>query len=223
MPTHPPRPTTHRHLRLASENPWDAAHLAARLREFTTPGDNGTLRWAVDGTEASISLRTPATPTTQPPVRTSSTILVTAPNGPGALRFTDAHHAPGLEIQVPVHSGAALVGVLDLITWKAHVGPGGETVDPADLAEQHDLPADFWDRARKGRNRTEDLLRARFPQIEEAQNRGERLDGLFQAAVRDLPAGNRPDHTPVLYGSAVEGIGLQPLLDAMVRLLPGRP
>lgn len=66
------------------------------------------------------------------------------------------------------------------------------------------------------------MLRGRDAEIEKGQDRGEPLDGLLDAAIGRLISSRsaEPSFVPVLYGSSAENIGIQPLLDAIVRYLP---
>lgn len=136
-------------------------------------------------------------------------------------------------MQVPLYlhrdsSAGGFLGVFDLIRWKAsiwpaHGGNGGyEIIGADDLDDIHAVPDRFWDDARRGRNDTEDMLRGRDAEIEKGQDRGEPLDGLLDAAIGRLISSRsaEPSFVPVLYGSSAENIGIQPLLDAIVRYLP---
>jgi elongation factor G len=120
-----------------------------------------------------------------------------------------------LPIQLPIGSEGDFVGVVDLIemkalVWKDELGTEFETVE---------IPADLVDRAEEYRTQLieacadyDDELMEAYLAEEEIQH--ERVASSLHRACLETKV------TPVLCGSSFKNKGVQPLLDAIVELLP---
>jgi elongation factor G len=120
-----------------------------------------------------------------------------------------------LPIQLPIGNEADFVGVVDLIemvalVWKDELGTEFETVE---------IPADLVDRAEEYRTQLieacadyDDELMEAYLGEEEIPH--ERIAKSLHRACLDTKV------TPVLCGSSFKNKGVQPLLDAVVELLP---
>jgi elongation factor G len=129
--------------------------------------------------------------------------------------MSDRLGANPLPIQIPIGQEADFVGVVDLIenkalVWKDELGTEFEYEDiPADLAEQAEqyrtqlieACADYDD----------ELMEA---YLNEEEIPHERIAKSLHRATLDIKV------TPVLCGSSFKNKGVQPLLDAIVELLP---
>jgi elongation factor G len=120
-----------------------------------------------------------------------------------------------LPIQLPIGSEGDFVGVVDLIemvalVWKDELGTEFETVE---------IPADLADQAQEYRTQLieacaeydDELMEAYLAEEEIAH---ERIAKSLHRACLDTKV------TPVLCGSSFKNKGVQPLLDAVVELLP---
>jgi elongation factor G len=115
-----------------------------------------------------------------------------------------------IPVQIPWGEKAAFQGVIDLITMKAYKGDGKTVVD---------IPAELAAAAKEARNALieaaaegEDALMEKFFEAGELSD-AEILTGL-RAVTRKGSA------VPVFCAAAGHSIGLQPLLDAIITLLP---
>jgi elongation factor G len=120
-----------------------------------------------------------------------------------------------LPIQLPVGSEENLVGVVDLISNKALIYKD----DLGTEYEEQDVPADMADAVAEARTALieacaeyDDELMELY--LEDAEIPHERIIKSLKAATLELQV------TPVLCGSAFKNKGVQPLLDAIVDLLP---
>ena len=125
-----------------------------------------------------------------------------------ALRETfDARFLP---VQLPIGHGADFQGVVDLLTQKAYLGPDNHEAD---------IPADMLDAVEEARTAVieaaaegdEELLEKYF--ADEPLSPEEIMAGLKAA----FTAG---EYVPVFVAAGEERIGLKPLLDAFVALVP---
>ncbi len=121
-----------------------------------------------------------------------------------------------LPIQLPIGSEDQLKGVVDLIENKALVWQGD---DLGVEFEVQDVPADMEDAVHEARTHLieacadyDDELMEMY--LDEQEIPHERIAKSLHAATMDLKV------TPVLCGSAFKNKGVQPLLDAIVELLP---
>ncbi len=129
--------------------------------------------------------------------------------------MTDRLGANPLPIQLPIGSEGDFVGVVDLIemkalVWKDELGTEFET---------EEIPADLKDKAEEYRTQLieacadyDDELMEKYLAEEEIPH--ERIAKSLHRACLDTKV------TPVLCGSSFKNKGVQPLLDAVVELLP---
>lgn len=143
-------------------------------------------------------------------------------NFDGTLKdIGDRLGASPVAIQIPVGQGPphiqdAFRGIIDLITMKLLVFVGeteGKEVEVREIPEEYRDNADHW----------------REVMLEQLYNYS---DELMELALQEEPVPDRLIHTvlrdatlshhiqPVLCGSALDGIGVQPLLDAVSYYLP---
>jgi elongation factor G len=123
-----------------------------------------------------------------------------------------AHAVP---IQLPIGAEADFRGIVDLLTMKA-------TIYKDDLGTEIDvvdIPADMADAAEAAREKLIEAVADHDDELAEAYLEGEEIDrdrliAAIRAAVLDIAI------TPVLCGSSFKNKGVQPLLDAVVDLLP---
>ena len=118
-------------------------------------------------------------------------------------------------MQLPIGREADFQGVVDLVTQKAYYfdGPNGEDV------RAEPIPAEMADEARAARQHllealsmySDELMEMLLAEEEPPQ---ELIYDVVRSAVAQL------EFTPVFLGSAYRNKGVQPLLDAVVRLLP---
>jgi elongation factor G len=118
-------------------------------------------------------------------------------------------------MQIPIGREADFQGIIDLVSQKAYYfdGPNGEVV------RVEAIPAELADEARAARHHllealsmySDELMEILLAEEEPAQALV--LD-VIRSAVAQL------EFTPVFLGSAYRNKGVQPLLDAVVRLLP---
>jgi elongation factor G len=121
-----------------------------------------------------------------------------------------------LPIQLPIGSEDQLRGVVDLIENKALVWQGDDLGMEYDVEE---VPEDMVDAVHEARTHLieacadyDDELMEMY--LDEQEIPHERIAKSLHAATMDLKV------TPVLCGSAFKNKGVQPLLDAIVELLP---
>ncbi|QBG47790.1 elongation factor G [Verrucomicrobia bacterium S94] len=124
--------------------------------------------------------------------------------------------APAVAIQLPIGAAETFVGLIDLISMKAmhfsedDMGARVEYVDiPADMAA--DAEAYRAELIEKVAEVDEELLEAYMEDTEVSEE-------ALIAALRRATIAN--DIVPVLVGSSLKNKGVQPLLDAVVSLLP---
>ncbi len=120
-----------------------------------------------------------------------------------------------LVLQLPVGLGAELEGLIDLVEMRLlrFEGEHGERV----VVEA--IPAGLRSAALEGRERLLDALSALDDGVLEALLEGRPITlGLLRAALRRVVLAR--SGVPVLMGSAYRNVGVQPLLDAVVDLLP---
>jgi len=123
--------------------------------------------------------------------------------------------ANAVPIQLPIGQEAEFGGIVDLIGMKAIVYKDDLGTD-FDLS---DIPAEMADEAQAARDALIEALADHDDELAEAYLEGEeisrdRLVAAIRAAVLDIAM------TPVLCGSSFKNKGVQPLLDAVVDLLP---
>jgi elongation factor G len=131
------------------------------------------------------------------------------------LSLRERLQAPSVLVQLPVGSERGFRGVVDLITMEARVwlDSQGLEVERIDLDEELALEAGLW------REELINLLLEEEDELLERYLAGEplRAEELHAAVRRAVLAGRM---VPVLCGSAFRNVGVQPLLDAVVRWLP---
>ena len=123
--------------------------------------------------------------------------------------------ANAIPIQLPIGAEAEFSGIIDLITMKA-------TIYKDDLGtdiDVIDIPAELADEAAAAREHLLEAVADQDDELAEAYLEGneiepERLVSAIRAAVLAIKI------TPVLCGSSFKNKGVQPLLDAVIDLLP---
>ena len=123
--------------------------------------------------------------------------------------------ANAIPIQLPIGAEAEFSGIIDLITMKA-------TIYKDDLGtdiDVIDIPAELADEAAAAREHLLEAVADQDDELAEAYLEGneiepERLVSAIRAAVLAIAI------TPVLCGSSFKNKGVQPLLDAVIDLLP---
>ncbi len=124
----------------------------------------------------------------------------------------DAHPIP---VQIPIGAESTFSGVIDLLKMKAlrFTGPQGVTVS------EEEIPAELHDDARQWRHHleekiaeTDDGLMHKYLE-EQPMSEAE-----IKAAIRRATIAGRIH--PVLCGSSLKNMGVQPLLDAVLDYLP---
>jgi elongation factor G len=117
-----------------------------------------------------------------------------------------------IAIQLPIGAEAGLTGVVDLVTMKAHVRQDGKEVVGA-------IPEGMQEAVRAARDRlVEAAAESDDSLIEKYLEEGTLTD---EELVRGLVAGTRAGRiVPVVATAATKLVGIQPLLAAIVALLP---
>ena len=113
-------------------------------------------------------------------------------------------------MQLPIGSHSAFRGIIDLLSGKAYLGPKGE-VGPVPQELQAQV-ASLREKLVEAVVETEEELLARYLEGEELGE--EALRGALTRAVK------KGQVVPVLAGSAFQLVGIGPLLDSIVALLP---
>jgi elongation factor G len=129
--------------------------------------------------------------------------------------MVDRLGANAVPIQLPIGAEAEFSGIIDLITMKA-------TIYKDDLGtdiDVIDIPADMADEAAAAREHLLEAVADQDDELAEAYLDGQeiepaRLVSAIRAAVLAIAI------TPVLCGSSFKNKGVQPLLDAVIDLLP---
>ncbi|MEO1496958.1 MAG: elongation factor G [Planctomycetota bacterium] len=118
--------------------------------------------------------------------------------------------------QGPPHAPNPFRGVIDLITMKLLTFPGGK--EGREIIEEP-LPDDLADEAQLYRERMLEQLYDYSDELMELALSGEHTpDELVRKVLRDATV--QQQIQPVLCGSALHGVGVQPLLDAVAAYLP---
>ena len=133
----------------------------------------------------------------------------------GALQgVADALGARPTLLQIPLGTGDALRGVVDLLTGKAHTFDGA-----TGQFTSGDIPAELAERAAELRSKLmEDAAEGDDELVEKYLDAGELTD---QEIVAGLRAAVRSGAIlPVLCGSAAANVGMPQLLDAITDVLP---
>jgi elongation factor G len=122
------------------------------------------------------------------------------------------HPAP-LVVQLPIGSGDAFTGVVDLVRLRALRWADG------DVVEETPVPDDLRDEALARRRALEEAVAELHPgALEEFCDTGTLGERTLSSALRDLTRDG--DGVVVLCGSAYRNRGVEPLLDAVVAYLP---
>jgi elongation factor G len=115
-----------------------------------------------------------------------------------------------LPLILPIGSQSDFQGIIDLVTMKAYIGPS---------LEETELPATLLEKAGAAREKLveaaveiDDGLITKYLEGEAISN-----EEIFEAIKESTIAGKL---VPVLVGSAIRGIGIQSLLDAICSYLP---
>jgi elongation factor G len=113
-------------------------------------------------------------------------------------------------MHLPVGSHSAFKGIIDLLSEKAYLGPKGEAGPVPQELQTKSAP--LREKLVEAIVETEEELLARYLEGEELGE--EALSGAFTRAVK------KGQIVPVLAGSAFQLMGMGPLLDSIVALLP---
>jgi elongation factor G len=124
--------------------------------------------------------------------------------------------ARALPLQLPIGAEGDFRGVVDLLSMQALIWDRDDAAEPPRVAE---IPAELLSAAQAARTRLVEAVVERDDALLDAWLRGE------QPSVDALRAGLRAatiagEIVPVLAGSAFRNRGVEPLLDAVVALLP---
>jgi elongation factor G len=133
----------------------------------------------------------------------------------GVQTMVDRLGAHPVPIQLPIGSEADFQGVIDLIRMKAITYKD----DLGTEQDVSDIPEDLLDEAKAARDRLLDEVSHYDDELvelilEEAEIPEDKLKDAIRQATLDIKL------TPVLCGSSFKNKGVQPLLDAIVELLP---
>jgi elongation factor G len=122
--------------------------------------------------------------------------------------------AKGVYLQMPIGAEAGFKGVVDLLSMKAFVYEG----DTGKFSEAA-IPADLKDSAEEMRQKLIENVSEADDELLEKYLDGKAIstDELKKAIREQTREGKL---YPILYGSAIKQIGIQPLLDAIVDYLP---
>ena len=123
------------------------------------------------------------------------------------------NHNPVL-MQIPIGLEADLSGIVDLVSMKAiyFEGDSGRTV------REDTIPAHLMEKAKTYREKLLDAVSMFSDELMEAIFENSTTEDLIWDAVRKATISR--EITPVFMGSAYKNIGIQPLLDAVIRYLP---
>ena len=130
----------------------------------------------------------------------------------GQLKEKLGHNAVAL--QIPIGLEANLAGIIDLIEMKAVYFDG----DNGEEVRTEDIPAALLPEAREKREALIDAAAMFSDELTEAAFEERITSDLLISAIRKATLTR--ELTPVLMGSAYKNKGVQPLLDAINRLLP---
>ncbi len=124
-------------------------------------------------------------------------------------------HAHALPLQLPIGAEGEFTGVIDLITQKAIIYEDdlGTRSSESDIPEEmQDLVAEYREKILEAVAETDDSLMEKYFSGEEIS-----ADIIYKALRKAVIHNNL---VPVLCGSSYKNKGVQPLLDAVVNLLP---
>ncbi len=128
------------------------------------------------------------------------------------LREKLGHNA--VAIQIPIGLEADFNGVVDLIAMKAIYFDG----DNGECVRIEDIPEDLLSEAMQRREELIDAASMFSDELTEAALEGDVTKNLLVRAIRKATLTR--EMTPVFMGSAYKNKGVQPLLDAVTKLLP---
>ncbi len=115
-------------------------------------------------------------------------------------------------LQVPIGSEAALTGVVDVLSGRAWIYEN-------EKARETDAPAELADEVATAREQLVETIAEANDELLEKYLEGTELTGdELRAGLREGTRAGK--FLPIVCGAAVKGIGMQPLLDAIVDLLP---
>ena len=126
-------------------------------------------------------------------------------------------HANPVAIQIPVGASDTFVGVVDLVTMKAHIYKD----DMGTQMESAEIPADLKDLAEEYRAKLLEVVAESDDELMERyfETMGEDFtEEEIKTAIRKLTIGMQIN--PVICGSSFKNKGVQKLLDAIVDYLP---
>lgn len=117
-------------------------------------------------------------------------------------------------MQIPIGLEAKHEGVIDLVSMKALYFDG----DSGEMIRESEIPAHLTAEAQEKREALIDTASMFSDELMEAALEGDVSEELLYSAVRTAVLSR--DITPVFMGSAYKNKGVQPLLDAVTKLLP---
>jgi elongation factor G len=132
-------------------------------------------------------------------------------------------NATPLVIQLPWGTEGDFTGVIDLIAMKGLLWPNEDKSAKGDVFEVVDIPAGYAEQAAEWRAKLLEGLAEVDDAVMEKYLEGEELSvEEIKAGLRRAILSSTPEHTvtAVLCGSAFKNKGVQPMLDAVVDLLP---
>ncbi len=125
-------------------------------------------------------------------------------------QLNDTFEARLVPLQLPIGSGAQFEGVVDLVRGKAYYGP---------KAEERQVPDDMRDQVQEAMTTLMEAAAEADDELIMKYLEGEELTP--EEVLRGLRVSVKGgDIVPVLVGSADSGVGILPLLSAIVDLLP---
>lgn len=129
--------------------------------------------------------------------------------------IADRLDATPVVLQVPWHDGEELIGVIDVLSGNASRWPSD---DPANI-QVETTPKDLVEELSTKRQLLIDRVAGMDEELLDEWTTGVVSTDEVRDALRRLTIAG--EIVPVLCGSALAGIGIQPLLDASVAFLPG--
>jgi len=124
----------------------------------------------------------------------------------------EAYEVQAFPLQMPVGAAESFSGMVDLVRMKAVLYEGGK-------AAEGEIPADLAEKAAEYRKNLVERIAESNDELLEKYLEGEDLsDEELLRGIREATLSRR--FVPVLCGAASKGIGVEPLLDAIVLCLP---
>lgn len=120
-----------------------------------------------------------------------------------------------IPLQMPIGAESELSGVIDLLTMKA-IRFGGEK---GEIVSHEEIPEELQEEAKKKREEAIEKIVSEDEELLEKYLNGEEIEiDRLREIIKEATVDDRI--TPVFTGSALQNIGVQPLLDAVCYYLP---